>query len=38
MQKRVEENLGAADIELTEDDLRQIRASMAQITVMGHRY
>lgn len=36
--ERLEENLGALDIELTSDDLREIRDAMAQITVIGHRY
>ena len=33
---RLEENLGAADVELTEDDLREIEA--AQLEVRGARY
>ena len=36
--RRMEENLGAADLELTADDLRKIDAALAQITVSGHRY
>jgi aryl-alcohol dehydrogenase-like predicted oxidoreductase len=35
---RLEENLGAADIELTEDDLREIEEAAAKITVQGARY
>ncbi|MGW8226109.1 MAG: aldo/keto reductase, partial [Anaerolineales bacterium] len=35
---RLDENLGAVDIELTEEDLREIRNAMSQITVVGHRY
>jgi aryl-alcohol dehydrogenase-like predicted oxidoreductase len=35
---RLDENIGAADIELTADDLSEIREAMANITVMGHRY
>lgn len=35
---RLDENLGAADIELTADDLREIKNAMSQITVVGHRY
>jgi len=35
---RLDENLGAVDIELTEEDLREIRSAMSQITVVGHRY
>lgn len=36
--ERLDENLGAADIQLTADDLREIREAMAQITVVGDRY
>ena len=36
--RRMEENLGAADLELTADDLRKIDAALAQITVSGDRY
>ena len=32
------ENLGALEIELTAEDLREIREAMAKITVVGHRY
>ena len=35
---RLDENIGAVDIELTADDLREIRESMANISVVGHRY
>jgi aryl-alcohol dehydrogenase-like predicted oxidoreductase len=35
---RLEENLGAADLELTPDDLRGIEAAAARITVQGARY
>jgi aryl-alcohol dehydrogenase-like predicted oxidoreductase len=35
---RLEENLGAADVELTAGDLREIEAAASQITVQGARY
>jgi len=35
---RLDENIAAVDIELTVDDLREIRESMANISVVGHRY
>ena len=35
---RVEENLGAADLSLTEDDLREIDRAASQVTVHGARY
>jgi aryl-alcohol dehydrogenase-like predicted oxidoreductase len=35
---RLEENLGAAEIELTPDDLREIDAAASQINVQGARY
>ena len=35
---RLEENIGAASIELTADDLREIDASASQITIAGARY
>ena len=35
---RLEENLGAADLELTPDDLREIENAASQITVQGARY
>ena len=34
---RLEENLGAASLELTPDDLREIKASLASIDVRGER-
>ena len=35
---RLEENLGAANVELTPDELREIDAAASTITVHGHRY
>jgi len=35
---RLEENLGAAEVELTADDLRDIDRAAAKITVQGNRY
>jgi aryl-alcohol dehydrogenase-like predicted oxidoreductase len=35
---RLDENLGAADIELTADDLREIEVAASKITVQGDRY
>jgi aryl-alcohol dehydrogenase-like predicted oxidoreductase len=35
---RLEENIGAAAIELTSDDLRQIETAATKITVQGARY
>jgi aryl-alcohol dehydrogenase-like predicted oxidoreductase len=35
---RLEENLGAASVELTADDLREIEAAASQIAVQGARY
>jgi aryl-alcohol dehydrogenase-like predicted oxidoreductase len=35
---RLEENLAAADVELTDDDLREIADGAAQITAAGDRY
>lgn len=35
---RLEENMGAADIELTSDDLQEIESLASQITVHGARY
>lgn len=35
---RLEENLGAAEIELTPDDLREIDSAASKITVQGARY
>jgi aryl-alcohol dehydrogenase-like predicted oxidoreductase len=36
--KRLEENIGAAEIELTADDLREIENAASQIEVQGARY
>ena len=36
--ERLEENIGAVDVELTSDDLREIDNVMSQITVVGDRY
>ncbi len=35
---RLEENIGAGDIELTQDELKRIDAALAQIPVEGNRY
>jgi aryl-alcohol dehydrogenase-like predicted oxidoreductase len=35
---RLEENNGAADIQLSENDLREIEEAAAKITVLGTRY
>ena len=35
---RLEENVGAASIELTRDDLREIESAVSQVTVQGARY
>lgn len=35
---RLDENLGAAAVELTSDDLREIESAASQITVQGARY
>jgi aryl-alcohol dehydrogenase-like predicted oxidoreductase len=35
---RLEENLGAVDVELTPDDLREIEGAASKITVQGARY
>ena len=35
---RLGENIGAADVELTPDDLGEIERAAAQITVQGARY
>jgi aryl-alcohol dehydrogenase-like predicted oxidoreductase len=35
---RLEENLGAADVELTANDLREIETAASKITVQGARY
>ncbi len=36
--QRLEENIGAADVELTPDDLRDINNAVEQVTVQGDRY
>ena len=35
---RLEENLGAANVELTSDDLRQLDVAASKIQVKGERY
>jgi aryl-alcohol dehydrogenase-like predicted oxidoreductase len=35
---RLEENIGAASIELTTDDLHEIESAASKITVQGPRY
>ena len=35
---RLEENIGAADVELTTDDLREIEGAASRITMHGARY
>ncbi len=35
---RLEENLGAADVEVTKDDLSEIEAAASKITIQGARY
>ncbi len=35
---RLDENIGAVDVELTPEDLRQIDDAMSEITVVGDRY
>ncbi len=35
---RLEENIGAASVNLTSDDLREIENAASQITVQGARY
>ena len=35
---RLEENIGAADVELTSADLRKIEEALSTITVQGDRY
>jgi aryl-alcohol dehydrogenase-like predicted oxidoreductase len=37
-QHRLEENLGAAGLELTPDDLREIDGAASQIAIQGERY
>ena len=36
--ERLDENIGAVDIELAPNDLREIEQAMSQITVIGNRY
>jgi aryl-alcohol dehydrogenase-like predicted oxidoreductase len=36
--RRLEENLGAVEVELTKDDLREIDSAASKITVQGDRY
>ena len=36
--ERLEENIGAVNVELTPDDLREIENAISQITVQGNRY
>ena len=36
--ERLDENLGAANVQLTDDDLKEIANAMTQITVIGDRY
>jgi aryl-alcohol dehydrogenase-like predicted oxidoreductase len=35
---RLEENLAAADVQLTVEDLQEIESALSRITVQGHRY
>jgi len=35
---RLDENIGAAAVELTPDDLREIESTASKITVQGARY
>jgi aryl-alcohol dehydrogenase-like predicted oxidoreductase len=35
---RLEENIGAAEIELTPDDLKEIDAAASKIEIEGNRY
>ena len=35
---RLEENLGAANIELTADDLREIDSAVSKLDIQGERY
>jgi aryl-alcohol dehydrogenase-like predicted oxidoreductase len=35
---RLEENLGAASVQLSDDDLRNIATALAQLTIQGDRY
>ena len=36
--ERLEENIGAVDVELTADDLQEIESALSEITVQGARY
>jgi len=36
--ERLEENIGAVDVELSANDLRELDAATAKITVQGARY
>ena len=36
--ERLDENLGAASVELTQDDLKDINRAMTKVTVLGDRY
>jgi len=36
--ERLEENIGATVVELTSDDLNELKNTMSQITVVGDRY
>jgi aryl-alcohol dehydrogenase-like predicted oxidoreductase len=36
--ERLEENIGAVDVKLTADDLREIEGALSEITVQGDRY
>jgi aryl-alcohol dehydrogenase-like predicted oxidoreductase len=36
--ERLDENIGAAEIELTPDDLREINSAASKITIQGARY
>ena len=35
--ERIEENLGAADVELTDEEFARIEAELANITIHGNR-
>ena len=36
--ERLEENLGAVNVQLTTDDLAQIESALANLTIEGDRY
>jgi aryl-alcohol dehydrogenase-like predicted oxidoreductase len=36
--ERLEENIGAVDVELTADDLQEVESALSEITVQGARY